>query len=339
MMIGIIVVLYLLAMSVAARFIFLRWVAAGERAIASRERQLQDKQQQLLQLKEDWRNAEKVAQETFALYDMMQEISKHLTDEEALLAFKSKLRENIFFEDCRLLDPLSAELKALQAAGEWQVYPLRAKNRQLGFLVVKGVADNDREKVTILANQFALALQRISLYAEVERLAMTDSLTEIHTRRYVLQRLDEELLRAQARQAVLSLLMIDVDHFKAINDHYGHLTGDFVLKEIGRLIRENIREIDICGRYGGEEFCVVLPDTNEEGASFAAERIRLAIEKQKIQAYDALLQVTVSAGCSTFPLDGKELTDLVDRADWALYKAKKEGRNRVYSATVLKKKS
>lgn len=338
-MTGMVITLYLLALAAEARFIFLRWVSAGEQAIAFRERQLQEKQQQQVQLKEDWRNAEKIAQETFTLYDMMQEISKHLTDAEALLAFKSKLRENIFFEDCRLLDPLSAELKTLQAANEWQVYPLRAKNRHLGFLVVKGVADKDQEKVTILAHQFALALQRIRLYEEVERLAMTDSLTEIHTRRYVLQRLEEELLRAKARQAVLSLLMIDVDHFKAINDHYGHLTGDFVLKEVGRLIRENIREIDICGRYGGEEFCVVLPDTNEEGAPFAAERIRLAIEKQKIQAYDALLQVTVSIGCSTFPLDGKDLTDLVDRADWALYKAKKGGRNRVHSATASKKES
>ena len=132
----------------------------------------------------------------------------------------------------------------------------------------------------------------------------------------------------------MSFLMIDVDFFKKFNDQYGHLTGDQILREIGFLIKENIREIDIAGRYGGEEFCVILPDTDRQGAYYAAERIRRAAEKKTVKAYDASVKVTVSVGTTTFPADGKEMEELIDKADWALYRCKKSGRNAVCSFGV-----
>ncbi len=126
-----------------------------------------------------------------------------------------------------------------------------------------------------------------------------------------------------------SFLMIDVDHFKKLNDKYGHLAGDQVLREIAAIIQGNIREIDIAGRYGGEEFCVVLPDTDRDGALYVAERIRQATKETSIKAYDTVVESSVSIGISTFPQDGKKASELIDKADWALYRAKKQGRNRV----------
>ena len=104
-----------------------------------------------------------------------------------------------------------------------------------------------------------------------------------------------------------------------------------MLKNVGSLIKENVREIDLVGRFGGEEFFVILPDTDRAGAQFAAERIREAIEAATIKAYDLALQVTVSAGVATYPIHGKNMEELIDKADWALYQAKKRGRNCVCS--------
>ena len=179
----------------------------------------------------------------------------------------------------------------------------------------------------ILGHQFALALRRVKLYEEIEELAVTDSLTGVHTRRYFIERFEEELKRSITRKIDLSLLMIDVDYFKTFNDKYGHLTGDQILHGVGKVIKDHIREIDIVGRFGGEEFCVVLPVTDRYGANFAAERIRSAVETTAIKAYDTTVRVTVSIGIATFPADGKTSAEVIDKADWALYRAKKKGRN------------
>jgi diguanylate cyclase (GGDEF)-like protein len=126
-----------------------------------------------------------------------------------------------------------------------------------------------------------------------------------------------------------SCLMIDIDHFKDYNDRYGHLVGDAILKEVSKSIKENIRQIDLIGRYGGEEFSIVLTETDKEKAQFVAERIRQAIEYKSIRVYDEDLKVTVSIGICEYPADGKNARELFDKADAALYQAKQEGRNRV----------
>lgn len=277
-------------------------------------------------------NLEEEAQEIFTLYELTKEITKSLHADEAFKIFKNKLHENLSFEDCRLLDPFSPEVKTLQNNKDFFVFALQAKEDRIGYLAVKGALDQyDHERITILGNQFALALRRAKLYEEVEKVAITDSLTDVHTRRYLLERFNEEIERSNLHKIKMSFLMIDVDFFKSFNDKYGHLTGDQILVSIAHIIKQSIREIDIPGRYGGEEFCVVLPDTDREGAYLAAERIRQSTEKTPIKAYDAQVQATVSIGIATFPEDGKTAADLIDRADGALYIAKKQGRNRVYS--------
>ncbi|MDO8675052.1 MAG: GGDEF domain-containing protein [Candidatus Omnitrophota bacterium] len=271
---------------------------------------------------------EREAAQIFTLYEMTKEINRHFNEQEAFNIFKRRLRENITIGDCQLVDNLGEGSEAPQGApGDQTVFVLKSREKKLGFLVAQGVAPKDKEKFAILAHQFALAYQRIKLYKDIETLAITDGLTAVSTRRYFLERFDEEIKRAQARKIKMSFLMLDVDHFKTINDRHGHLTGDAVLKEIGVIIKENIREIDIAGRYGGEEFCVVLPDTDLEGARVVAERIRKAAETRIIKAYDAVLSITVSIGVSTYPSDGDLPEELIDKADWSLYRAKSQGRN------------
>jgi len=298
------------------------------------EIQTLDKQLQMLEEKKDQIHKEKMDLETeavkiFTLYEITKDITKSLSEKEAFKTFKQKLAEHVDFEECLFLDPQSEKVKTLKEKDDYFVFPLRGKRRKIGFLVIKGANEDDKEKIMILGTQFALALRRVKLYQEIEQTAITDSLTEVHTRRYTLERFQEEIVRSKAQKLNLSILMVDVDHFKKFNDNYGHLTGDQILREIGSIIKENLREIDIAGRYGGEEFCIVLPDTGLEGAQFAAGRIRRATEETTIKAYDTSIRTTVSIGISQYPQDGQKVSELVDKADWALYRAKKQGRNRV----------
>lgn len=271
---------------------------------------------------------EEEAFKAFTLYEITKEITKSLSEKEAFEIFKLKLGEHVQFTECLLIDESQQDPKALSSDGYF-LFPLEVRERKIGVLALKGISEIEYEKVAILGHQFALALRRVHLYQEVGRVAITDSLTEVHTRRYIETRLEEELARCKARKLKMSFMMIDADNFKLFNDRYGHLTGDQVLRNIGRIIKENIREIDIAGRYGGEEFCVVLPETDVEGAKYAAERIREACERAVIKAYDAKINVTLSIGIATFPDHAKNMGEIIDKADWALYRSKKRGRNMV----------
>jgi diguanylate cyclase (GGDEF)-like protein len=127
--------------------------------------------------------------------------------------------------------------------------------------------------------------------------------------------------------------MADIDHFKEYNDKHGHLVGDVVLKDIAHLLKEGVREIDLVGRYGGEEFSLLLAETSKESALQVAERLRLSIEKHQFKAYDEIGKVTISLGLAAFPEDGRETESLIDKSDRALYKAKQSGRNKVSTLT------
>ncbi len=162
-------------------------------------------------------------------------------------------------------------------------------------------------------------------------LAYTDFLTGLKTRRHFEEQLDREIKRAERNGNPLSVVLIDVDHFKPVNDRYGHQTGDIILREIASLLMKGRREIDTVARYGGEEFIIILPDTNLVGADYVAQRLREDIESSDFAA-DSLPQpvrLTISLGAASFPRDGQSKSDLLEAADVALYEAKNSGRNRV----------
>ncbi len=215
------------------------------------------------------------------------------------------------------------------------ILPLKLEGNQVaGYLVVDRILETDKDKFAILAQQFLIGLRRALLYQKVQGLTITDVLTNVYCRRYFLERFSEELKRAKKNKLSLAFLMIDIDNFKQFNDRYGHLVGDAILRQVSRTIREAVRQIDFIGRYGGEEICVVLAETNKEQANFAAERIRQAIALEVIKVYDEALKVTVSIGVSIFPDNTANMQNLIEMADQALYLAKETGKNRVCFASV-----
>ncbi len=187
------------------------------------------------------------------------------------------------------------------------------------------------EKGGIVIGQLALGLRRVSFYRQVQELAIHDGLTGLLVRRHFRERLEEEVSRALRHGSSLVFLMVDLDHFKRVNDTYGHLVGDVVLREVSRMIQRSIREVDLVGRYGGEEFGVVLPEADRALGIQIAERIREAIQKTSIFAYDEKISCTVSIGVALCPEDAPTADQLIDLADRAMYQAKAEGRNRTHA--------
>lgn len=177
--------------------------------------------------------------------------------------------------------------------------------------------------------------KRAQLEEELRRLARFDELTGLCNRRYFLDRLTQEILRARRYGSPLSLLMLDLDHFKQINDTYGHIIGDTVLATVASLLRDTVRATDIPGRYGGEEFCIVLTETKIDGARLLAERLRRRIAAEVFPTVgDATFGVTCSIGLVQFRNDVKDPVAFLDLADRALYQAKAAGRNYVVAATT-----
>ncbi len=160
---------------------------------------------------------------------------------------------------------------------------------------------------------------------QAERMAAIDPLTHAYNRRKFSELLDQEIKRVERNDRSFSMVMLDIDHFKKINDTHGHDAGDYVLKRMTKLVRENIRDIDILSRYGGEEFVIILPERNLKGAIAVAERIRKVIESA---CFDKVGQITISAGVSDF-IQGDNRESVFKKADNALYIAKNGGRNRV----------
>jgi diguanylate cyclase (GGDEF)-like protein len=167
-------------------------------------------------------------------------------------------------------------------------------------------------------------------HEEIYRMTIVDGLTQIHNKRYLFEALEKELIRARRYERDLSVLMFDIDFFKRINDQYGHLAGDYVLRELARVVQERIRRDEVFARYGGEEFVIVLPETPLTGAVALAEHLRARVANHNFVFQGERIPVAISIGCALLT-DDKAATDLIQRADEKLYQAKRGGRNRVCS--------
>ncbi|HNY11601.1 MAG TPA: sensor domain-containing diguanylate cyclase [Candidatus Wallbacteria bacterium] len=209
--------------------------------------------------------------------------------------------------------------------------PLNIKDQVIGVINVTDKADesffddDDLKLLVTLANQIASDVENARLY----EMAVTDGLTEIFNHKYFQQHLEKDMERAKRYQEEISLMMIDIDHFKKCNDTFGHQEGNKVLKKITSILKKSIREVDLLARYGGEEFAIVLPRTPKIGAFEIAQRIRETVENTEFVMGGQQLIITVSIGISSFPDDAALQFDLIRKSDMALYHAKKTGRNRV----------
>jgi len=271
-------------------------------------------------------------EDTVMLYEVTKDMCKFFDEGKIFNVFNDatgkfvKIKDNQFIKQ----DKLDSVPK------DYQLIPLDMENKNLGYLAVSGLSKEDEEKFSILTQQYLLAIRRAALYREIQELVITDTLTGAFSRRYSMERMIEEISRSNKFKLEFCVLMGDIDYFKKYNDQYGHLVGDAVLKEVVKIIKENLRHIDLVSRYGGEEFLAILPETSKENGTMVAERIRAKIEEHKISAYDENINVTMSIGVASFPEDAKDSQELIDKADWALYRCKNTGRNRVCAYKIYK---
>ena len=218
--------------------------------------------------------------------------------------------------------------------------PLVAKKSFFGLIVAihedpeSRYSREDEQLLTVLANHAAIALENRQLYSQLEREAITDGLTGVYNYRFLISTLESEIKRARRFGHTFSFVMLDVDNLKEFNDRKGHLSGSQALKEIAALLRASCRDIDFVSKYGGDEFGVILPQTDLVGAEVVTRRVLGAVRRHTFEANRPGL-LTCSAGVSIFPHDGDTVRQIIASADKALYKAKHEGKNRVLTTRDL----
>jgi diguanylate cyclase (GGDEF)-like protein len=222
-------------------------------------------------------------------------------------------------------------------------YRLRLAGEFLGELIFtrrRRFAEEEMQHLENLMGQLIYPLRNAVWYQRALQSAKIDALTSAHNRAALDETLEREVELAHRHKSALSVLIFDLDHFKQVNDNYGHMTGDDVLREIVKCSNQALRGTDMLFRFGGEEFVVLLPGVNATGAALAAERLRGVIEKHVFTSEQGVIPITISIGTASLTLRETTKT-LVDRADKALYSAKKAGRNRVasseevHTATIL----
>jgi diguanylate cyclase (GGDEF)-like protein len=229
----------------------------------------------------------------------------------------------------------------LKGVTSLRVIPLKAGEVIYGTLVLGSArrhafSPDLANQLEVVALQVGESIGRARLFEQTERLATTDGLTGLLNHRTFQERIDAQLRQSERYGKRVSLLLCDIDHFKSVNDTYGHPVGDVVLKGVAATIAKEARTTDVVARYGGEEFAVVMPETDAAGALVIAERIRERIEKRVFESEQGQLRVTISLGIATFPDDAAKKAELVERADACLYHAKRHGRNQSVAASTLR---
>ncbi len=261
------------------------------------------------------------------------------------LTWPSKCSDNSIYSILENLPPKS-EYKITNSE-KTGFFPLISENKLIGCIVVKSM-ENKISNIEIsyleqLAKQSSATINRANVYAEILKHATLDALTGFYNRRQLEERIKQETAKAKRQKTPLCAIMIDIDFFKRINDIYGHAAGDLVLKTVSKTMRSQLREYDVAGRYGGEEFAVLLPFTKTEEAFMVAERLRKSVENTKIdlskinhEIQNKIINVTISLGIYEFKYSD-DCDSLLKEADKALYIAKESGRNKIVVRTDDKK--
>lgn len=218
--------------------------------------------------------------------------------------------------------------------------PLYSRNSHYGWFNVfssrKEMTNGETDFLTIFAQQIEMAITIADLFEEVKAQAVTDGLTGLYNRRYFEEYLKKEVTRAMRQQQAFSIVGLDLDHLKQINDKYGHAYGDLAIKTVANVLKKNARSIDTAARMGGEEFNVILPGVDSKGAMIAAERIRKALESEKL---DTIGHITASVGVATFLEHSDNIEDILELTDQAMYQSKRNGRNQVTLAKPINETS
>ncbi len=261
------------------------------------------------------------------------------------------IRKNISIEDRNATTLKKIKVSSFVTGGEFNGLDLdeallmiiRSKTDVLGVVVIFNnpgqqlPGDFKLKSVHFLLEQSTLAFENAARYSSAKDMLYIDELTGLFNYRYLDISLERELKRADRFGSTVSMIFIDLDFFKGVNDIHGHLVGSQVLTEVGMLLKKSVREVDIVIRYGGDEFTVMLVETGEKGAATVAERIRRSIEDHTFQAHEGLnIRLTASLGYACYPADTQSKLELLELADKAMYKGKEEGKNCVFRATAIR---
>lgn len=220
----------------------------------------------------------------------------------------------------------------------WECFPLTTAGRTIGLMGIRrpaaGFTDDQRRMLTAVATLIASTVKNIQLFNRIRDLSMIDPLTRCLMRQFGVEALSREMRRMRRTHSSLCVAILDLDHFKDLNDTHGHVAGDRALAMVGRVLKEGLRASDIACRYGGEEFLIVLPETSLPGAVRAVENLRRRIGATPIDAGAGPITVTASVGVTVVDLAEEDSAVPITRADSAMYEAKRSGRNRVAVKTV-----
>lgn len=307
---------------------------------------LSDKMQKNIDFHDAMKNIAKIIEtqyETSYIIPIIGEmIDKFVSDHLIYIFLKNKLiwpkacNDNKIFELIKCLNDKSEYI--LTPDKKIGVFPLISEGKLLGCIVTKSMENilsaKEISYLEQLTNQTATTISRANVYAEILKHATLDALTGFNNRRQLEERIKQEVSSAKRQNRNLCAIMTDIDFFKSVNDTYGHACGDLVLKTVSRVIKLQLRDYDIAGRYGGEEFSIILPYTKLAEAKMVAERLRRAVENTKIDVSkvnsdvsEKNIGVTISLGIAEYT-DGDDEKTILQKADKALYKAKESGRNK-----------
>ena len=260
----------------------------------------------------------------------------YLIQKPSLTRYVIRKRETIYIADFKAEDAEVKEDEIIRVPGfdnrTFLGVPLILRGEVIGVLSVQASQPNayDAKQVRLvetIAQQTSIAMDNAKLFEKMQEMAITDSLTGLYNRRYFYMILDSEIERSKRYQTPLSLIMIDIDHFKAVNDKFGHLAGDAVLRSMSETCMKLLRQSDNMFRFGGEEFMIILPVTKQEEALNVAERIRSTIEETLISTKKGNVKITVSIGVSEYGKNHSAPNEFIESADKTMYEAKKAGRN------------
>ncbi len=246
-------------------------------------------------------------------------------------------------DEVRLLDrgPIHNALREIGIeVGDLLALPVTGEESESGVFWVlpegRPFEEDEIDRALIVTGHTSLSLRNAEHYHRAKERALVDDVTEIYNARYLLEAMDREIRRAERYGSELSVLFLDLDRFKLVNDNHGHLVGSQALRRLSQVLGQCVRQVDTLARYGGDEFTILLVGTGEETGTEIAERIRRIVSETAFEAGpDRVLQLTCSVGVSTYPTHGRTREALLDSADKAMYRAKSKGRNRVCSATEL----
>jgi len=260
----------------------------------------------------------------------------YLMQKPSLTRYVTQKKETVYIADFKATDAEVKEDEVIRVPGfdnrTFLGVPLILRGEVMGVLSVQASHQNayDANQIRLvetIAQQTSIAMDNAKLFEKMQEMAITDSLTDLYNRRYFYMILDNEFERAKRYQTPLSLIMMDIDHFKTVNDEFGHLVGDDVLRSMSEICKELLRQSDNMFRYGGEEFMIILPGTKQEEAFNVAERIRATIEKAVIITKKGNVKITISIGVSEYGEKYSEPSEFIESADRTMYEAKKAGRN------------